>query len=78
MTACRRHETRRLAQLTPYKRQRSVVRAETVCLVHIGDMRHITAVKHRLSHLYEMLVCVSISFTTLRLSACMVLIALRA
>lgn len=51
---CRRHETRRLAQLTPYKRQRSVVRAETVCLVHIGDMRHITAVKHRLSHLSEM------------------------
>ncbi len=51
---CRRHETRRLAQLTPYKRQRSVVRAETVCIMHIGDMRHITAVKHRLSHLSEM------------------------
>ena len=58
--------------------ERSVVTIGTMHQVHIGDMRHLAIMWHSLSHLSEMLTEPDVSSTTLRLTACMVLIALRA
>ena len=56
----------------------SVVTSDRAHHVHIGDMRYLTIMRHNLSHLSEMLVEYESPSTTLRLTAGMVLIALRA